>query len=105
MPDDRLADVREDARRAVDAYGALDRNERMDRNVLSRHAIRFHNVLDSLVDAVQSRDDVEDIRRDARDALQEFDDPTAYDDAQHVRRACYVLRQKTTSLLTALDND
>ncbi|MGH7476084.1 MAG: hypothetical protein ACRELD_07330 [Longimicrobiales bacterium] len=102
MAGNRLSDAREDARRAVERYDALDRKRRMDEQTLKRHALEIRDALASLVGAADgSGGDVESRTTSAREALDEFDDPARYADAQHVRRACYVLRERTTSLLDA----
>lgn len=109
MTDDRLQDARRDARDAVAGYNALSRDQRMDQDVLTRHALRFREALDGLVQATRSRydgalpDPLQARSEAAGEALSEFDDPNSYQAPQQVRRACYVLRKETTSLLDALD--
>ncbi len=99
-----LEDARKDAREAVESYNALDRNERMDQGILTEHAKRFHGALGSLVAATDGESAVSDERAAAREALSEFEDPTSYGSPQQVRRACYVLRSNTKTMLDALEN-
>ncbi|MGH7480923.1 MAG: hypothetical protein ACRELV_02110 [Longimicrobiales bacterium] len=109
MAEDRLVDARQDARSAIERYDALDRKQKMDAGVLKRHATEIHGALDSLVQETERHYDggvpgeVEERRSTAREALGEFEDPTIFDHAQHVRRACFVLRQQADSLLGVLE--
>lgn len=105
MADHRLEDARQDARSAVDSYDALSRNDRMDQHVLADHARRFHGALESLVDATADDAGLAGQRESARDALSEFDDSSSFGSPQQVRRACYVLRSKTKSMLDALETE
>lgn len=105
MADDRIADARRDARSAVDSYDALNRKERMDQRVLATHARRFHDALESLVSATGDDPAAHDQRDSAEAALREFDDPSSFDTPQQVRRACYVLRSNTNSMLEALERE
>lgn len=109
MADDRLQNARQDARAAIERYDSLDRSQRMNDKVLKERAVEIHDALESLVNATDRHfgDDVPEALQatseSARGALGEFDDPTQYDHAQHVRRACYVLRKEANSLLGELD--
>lgn len=109
MADDRLQDARHDARAAIERYDSLDRSQRMNDKILKERAVEIHGALESLVAATNRRfsDDVPErlqaTSESAKRALDEFDDPTQYDHAQHVRRACYVLRKEARSLLGELN--
>ncbi len=105
MAEHRLDDAREDARTAVESYDALSRDDRMDQQVLASHARRFHGALETLVDAASEDNGVTGERESAREALREFDDPSTFGSPQQVRRACYVLRSKTKSMLEALETE
>jgi hypothetical protein len=111
MPDDSLDTATEQALAVVESYDGLSRDERMDRRVLNDHADRFHQALETLVAATGSHLDaslpepMKSQANAAKQALDEFAAGESYDTPQHARRACYVLRERTTSLLDALHND
>lgn len=107
MPDDPLDTATQHALAVVESYDGLSRDDRMDRRVLNDHADRFHTALETLV-AAANPSIPEPARASAdaaKQALTEFGAGESYDTPQHARRACYVLRERTTSLLDALSDD